>query len=173
MSSSYAISESITFTRTHARHIAARVSADLKRMQRFYGEPIDSHIDQYETELIELMVGAYLHAVTYGFRRNGHWIEPTVRYTARDLYGGTSVDDDPGGIMPGANISGATCGSFLTYSNAWDRLSEDQRDAVRARLPFQRTTGDEPGVDGYLSGDRSYSAGGRALDRQRVRSFGR
>ena len=37
--SSYTITETTTFTVTHARHMAAKVSADLKRMQRFYGYP--------------------------------------------------------------------------------------------------------------------------------------
>jgi hypothetical protein len=36
--SSYTITESATtFTVTHARHMAAKVSTDLKRMQRLYG----------------------------------------------------------------------------------------------------------------------------------------
>ena len=30
----------------------------------------------------------------------------------------------------------------------------------------------EPGVSGYFSNDRTYSSGGRALDRATVRSFG-
>ena len=38
---SYSYTESTTFTVTHARHMAAKVATDLKRMQRFYGKPSD------------------------------------------------------------------------------------------------------------------------------------
>ena len=44
MSYSYTVTESTTFTVTHARHIAAKVATDLKRLQRFYGKPSDSAI---------------------------------------------------------------------------------------------------------------------------------
>ena len=40
MSYSYTLTETTTFTVTHARHMAAKVATDLKRMQRLYGEPI-------------------------------------------------------------------------------------------------------------------------------------
>ena len=38
MSYSYSVTDTATFTRTHAKHIAAKVATDLKRMHRFYGE---------------------------------------------------------------------------------------------------------------------------------------
>jgi hypothetical protein len=173
MSYSYTTTGTVTFTRTHAQHIAARVAADLKRVQRFYGKPDDTMIDKYEAEIIELMVAGCVQAVTYGFRRGDFWVEPTLYYTARDLYGGASSDDDPGGIRPRADVTGAYFASFLTYSDAWDSLTEAEKSSVRGRLPFQRTTGVEPGIDGYLTPDRSYSAGGRALDRKSVRRYGR
>ena len=52
-----------TFTVTHARHMAAKVATDLKRMQRLYGSPSDASIASYEAELIELMKAGYLGAV--------------------------------------------------------------------------------------------------------------
>ena len=55
MASSYTISETATFTLTHAKHMAAKVAADLKRLQRFYGYPSDQDIANYETEVIELL----------------------------------------------------------------------------------------------------------------------
>lgn len=172
MTSSYTLSGTVTFTLTHAKHIAARVATDLKRIQRLYGSPGDEWITAYEAEAIELMKAGYLGTVTYGFQRDGHWIEPTLRYTARDLAGMTASDDDPGRIRPGADVTGATFSSFLTFSNAWDRLTPPEKEAFRAGLPFRRGTGDEPGVNGYLAPDLTYSAGGRALDRSSVRSFG-
>jgi hypothetical protein len=171
MSYSYSYSESSTFTVTHARHMAAKVATDLKRMQRFYGSPSDADIANYEAEVTEFLKAGYLGAVTYGFRRDGNWIEPTLRYTARDLAGGSATDDDPGRIRPNANVTGATFYSYLTYSTAWDQLTQSEKDAFKKQLPFQRGGAPEPGVSGYLSDDRIYSSGGRALNRASVRSF--
>jgi hypothetical protein len=171
MSHSYTLSDSITFTVTHARHMAAKVSADLKRMQRLYGEPNDSDIASYEAEIIEFLKEGYLGTVTYGYRRNGNWIEPTLRYTARDLAGGTANDDDPGRVRPGANIEGASFYSYMTYSSAYNNLSDADRETFRQRLPFRRGGAPEPGITGYLSEDKTYSSGGRALNRASVRSY--
>lgn len=170
MSYSYTLAETTTFTVTHARHMAAKVATDLKRMQRLYSHPTDADIADYEAEVIELLKGGYLGTVTYGFRRDGNWIEPTLRYNARDLAGASANDDDPGRIRPGAAIGRATFYSYLTYSAAWDSLSERERDAVRKRLPFKRGGAPEPGVNGYLNRDRTYSSGGRALERASVRN---
>jgi hypothetical protein len=171
MTSSFAFSDTITFTATHAKHIAAKVSADLKRMQRLYGSPSDADIEAYEAEIIEFLKEGYLGTVTYGYRRDGKWIEPTLRYTARDLAGGTANDDDPGRVRPGANIDGAAFYTYLTYSNAWTNLSESEKDAFRRQLPFRRSGAPEPGINGYLSDDCTYSSGGRALNRASVRSY--
>lgn len=171
MTSSYTISTTSTFTVTHARHMAAKVAADLKRMQRFYGAPSDSTIADYEAEVVELLKAGYLGTVTYGYKRGDKWIEPTLRYTAKDLAGIDGNDDDPGKIRPGANISDASFYNYLTYSAAWWNLTPEQREAFRSSLPFQRGTADEPGIDGYLTPDRTYSAGGKALDRFSVRSY--
>jgi hypothetical protein len=171
MSYSYSLSESTTFTVTHARNMAAKVATDLKRMQRFYGFPSDSEIGGYEAEATAFLKAGYLGTVTYGFRRDGNWIEPTLRYTARELEGGSANDDDPGRVPANANIAGATFYSYLTYSPAWSRLSGTEQAAFRTQLPFQRVGATEPAVAGYLKSDRTYSSGGRALDRVCVRSI--
>jgi len=171
MSYSYTLSETTSFTVTHARHMAAKVATDLKRMQRFYGKPSDADIASYEAEVVELLKGGYLGTVTYGFKRDGNWIEPTLRYTARDLAGASANDDDPGKIRANANVVGASFYSYLTYSDAWGRLTQAERDAFGKQLPFSRSGADEPGIIGYLTDDRTYSSGGRALNRASVRSF--
>jgi Bacterial HORMA domain family 1 len=114
MSTSYTFSETTTFTLTHAKYMASKFASDLKRLQRFYGSPSDSEIAEYETEVIELLKEGYFGILTVGFRRNGQWIEPALRYTARDLAGMTSNDDDPGRVRPGADISGASF--YLSYA---------------------------------------------------------
>ena len=171
MTYSYSVTETITFTRTHAVHIAAKVATDLKRMQRLYGEPSNSWIADFESEVIEFLKEGLLDTVTYGFRRNGYWIEPTLFYTARDLSGNTASDDDPGRIRPRGEISSASFYSYLTYSRAWKTLTSTEQEVFKRRLPFQRTGAPEPGVSGYVSVDRTYSSGGRALDRASLRSY--
>jgi hypothetical protein len=171
MSSSFTITEAKTFTVTHARHMAAKVATDLKRMQRLYGKPSDANIAAYEAEVIELLKAGYFGTVTYGYRRNDRWIEPALKYTARDLSGASANDGDPGRIRPGANVDGASFYSYLTYSAAWDKLSAVEKEKFEDGLPFKRGGAPEPAVDGYLSNDRTYSSGGRALDRSSVRSY--
>ena len=169
MTDSNTYSYPITFTSTDAVHIAAKVATDLKRMRRFYGEPSDEWIRDFETEAIKLLMGGYVGTVTYGFRRNGCWIEPTLSYTARDLSDVTAGDDDPGRIKPGASIDGASFYSYLTHSSAWHLLLPAQREEFVKQLPFQRYAESSPGVDGYWSKDLTYSAGNRALDRASLR----
>src|SRR5687768_14391904 len=101
----FTTTDSVTFTLTHARHISAKVATDLKRMQRFYGQPSDASIASYEAELTELLKEGVLDTVSYGFKRNDSWIAPTLRYTQRDLAGSTAADDDPGLIRPHADVS--------------------------------------------------------------------
>jgi len=167
--SSYTLTASDTFTVTHARHLAAKVATDLKRLQRFYGAPSDAKIVEFEMEVVELLKKGYLGTVTYGYKREGKWITPTLRYTASELSSGTS--DDPGRVRPGADTSGASFYSYLTYSAKWDRLSSAERDAFKRSLPFQRSNAAEPGVNGYFVSDRTYSAGGRELGRSSVLSY--
>lgn len=171
MSYSFTASQTTTFTITHARHMAAKVAADLKRLQRFYGKPSDADITAYETEIVALLKAGYLKEVTYGYRRDGEWIEPSLRYTAADLVGATGTDDDPGRVRPGADTSGASFYSYLMRNAAWHALSQAEKDAFDRTLPFSRNGAPEPGIAGYLSADRTYSAGGRALNRFTVKSY--
>lgn len=166
MSYSYTQSATGTFTLTHAKHMAAKVATDLKRMQRLYGSPSDTTIAELEAEVIALMQGGYLEVVTYGFKRADEFIVPTLRYTARDLAGSTNASDDPGLIIPRANVQGATFYSYLIYSDKWCQLAQTQRDA----WPHPRPGAPQPTVNGYLSPDKVYSAGGKALDRSSLRS---
>lgn len=171
MSTSFAFTESQSFTITHARHLAAKVATDLKRIQRLYGRPSDASVADYEEEVIVLLRHGYLKSVSYGFKRDGRWIEPSLHYTAQQLT--AANDDDPGRVRPGASIAGASFYSYLTYADAWfSELSAADRDNFeKNKLPFIRSGSDAPGIDGYLVHDLTYSSGGRALERATVRSF--
>ena len=66
MTSSFTFAEtaSTVFTITHARHMSAKVAADLKRIQRFYRTgPSDHRIADYETELANLLKAGYPDAL--------------------------------------------------------------------------------------------------------------
>jgi len=169
--SSYTINDSVTFTIAHARHMGSKVATDLKRIQRLYGGISDEWIAKYEAELIEYIKAGYIDTVTYGFQLNDQWIEPTLRYTARELNGYSVSDDDPGKVRPGADVSGAHFTSFLNFSSKYFSASQAEKDAFKGRLPFSRGTGSEPTIKGYLINDKTYSAGGRSLDRSTVRSY--
>jgi len=167
--SSYTVTESQTFTITHARHMATKVAADLKRMQRFYGKPSDFKIEQFESEITQFLKRGLLGTVTYGFKRDGKWIEPTLKYTAKDLAGVSANDDDPGRVRPGANTDGADFYTYMTYNAAWSNLSATEREQFEKELPFSRSGAPEPTVGGFLLQDKTYSSGGRALDRASVK----
>jgi hypothetical protein len=171
MSYSYTQTEVRSFTETDAKHIASKVATDLKRMQRFYGAPSDASINAYEKELIELLKNGYLGAVSYGYKKNGNWIVPTLKYTAKELSNFNASDDDPGRVPTNGNIEGASFHSFLTYSTSWNSLSQHEKANFERTLPFQRGHGSEPGINGYMSSDKSYSAGGKSLDRSILKNY--
>lgn len=171
MSSSFTYNESATFTVTHARHIAAKVATDLKRMQAFYGSPTDAHIAVLEEEITFLLRHGYLDNVCYGFKRDGNWIEPMLRYAAPELGGASIADNDPGRVKPGANVDGAWFYSYLIYSSTWINLPADQKERLRGDFPLQREGASAPGITGYLAPDLNYAAGGRVLQRASLRSY--
>ena len=76
--------------------MSAKVSADLRRMQRFYGKPSSKQIEDFEEEVAQLIKNGYLDTVTFGFQRDDKWIEPTFSYTASQISNG--VDDVPGAL---------------------------------------------------------------------------
>jgi len=167
----YSYTNNYTFTITHARYLASKVATDLKRIQRLYGAPSDDDILAYEEELSILLKNNVMEDVTYGFQRNGKFIEPSLVFTSQDLNGLTGIDDDPGRIKPGKDIEGAHFTSFLTYNNRWSRLPPSEKEKIKDSLPINRTTGDRPGINGYLSNDKSYSSGGRQLNRSTIKSL--
>lgn len=169
MSSTY--TNTTTFTVTHAKYLASKVATDLKRIQRLYGHLTDERITNYEAELIHLLKAGYLEAVTYGFKRNGKWIEPTLRYSANDILSASNIDDDPGKIMPNADITDASFYSYLIKNSKWGNTSQSEKDNFLKTLPFQRGDAEEPGINGYLSQDKNYSSGGKTLERKTVKSY--
>lgn len=169
MSSSYTSTSTNTFTITHARHMSAKVSADLRRMQRFYDMPSSKQIEDFEEEVAQLIKNGYLDTVTFGFQRDDKWIEPTFTYTASQISNG--VDDVPGTLRANADISNASFCSYLTYTNKFFELNQSERDSFKKTLPVQRVSGNEPSASGYYESDKTYSSGEQSLSRKSLRSY--
>jgi len=164
MSHSFTTAETISFTVTHARRLASKVVTDLKRMQRYYGQPSDLAIEQYEEELTLLMKYKYLNKVTFGFKKDGKWIEPTLKYSAAELTS-SAKDDDPGRIYAYADVDGAIFGSCVSYSSLWCALSSEEQERFESTLPIARVRAEYPGANGVFSSDHMYSSGGYSLSR--------
>ena len=170
MSYSYTTTESTTFTVTYAKHIAIKVGTDLKRMQRFYGTPDDKQIVDYERELVALMMGNYLDKIEYGFMTVSRAWRLALKYQAR--YGGVLIaDDDPGKIPLGIDVSGCHFHSFFIGTQRWETLSGYDRERVyeKAGVSLRRVAGTEP--FGRWSADRTYSSGGRGVERSSLRRY--
>ena len=63
-----------TFTRSDAKYVVSKMAADLYRMQRLYGRPTDTEIENTILEVLELLYLGYLRDVHIGFKRNGNWV---------------------------------------------------------------------------------------------------
>ncbi len=170
MSFSYSYTLTRTFTKTSARYIASKVVSDLRLMQLYYGQPSDARINDYFSELTELLAYGYVAQIEYGFQCNGNRVV-SLEYTVRS--DGTLEDNRAGRVYARADISGADRFSFLTYSAKWFwELTPDQRSSFASRLPIQRTTGNGPGdACGYWIIDRLYSSDGVGTQRRTFRPY--
>ncbi len=169
MSNSFTSTTTNTFTISHARHMSAKVSADLRRMQRFYGKPTSKQIEEFEEEIAQLLKHGYLATATFGFKLDSKWIEPTFSYTASQISNG--VDDMPGTLRPNADVSNAYFGSYVTYTDKFDLLTSSERTEFKNTLPIQRVGADEPSESGYYESDKTYSSGEKSLSRKSLRSY--
>lgn len=160
-----------TFTRTHARHLAAKVVADLYQCLVLYERPSQSRIAEYQEELVTLLADGYVSTYEFGFQRDGKRVL-TWHYTVTaegDLEGG---DSRSGNLTRGVDVSGTTYFNFLNHSDAWLQLSSSDRDAIEAGLPFQRSAGSEPADgSGSWTTEWAYSAGGVLLQRKVFRPW--
>lgn len=165
MTQTYTTTE--TWSRTHARYVAGKVAADLRQMQQEYGQPSDTSIDNFLTELTILLTDGYVKEVSYGYRRDGAWVA-ALKYTA-DMYGNLNTDDRSGRIPRGASIDGSAFYSFLEFSDKWHNLSASQREAIERTLPFVRSSGIAPVIrTGGWASDKSYASAGCGLHRATV-----
>jgi len=159
---------SATATYTQARRLAARIAAELKQLQALYGLPTDQSIDDFAIEVERYIAAGYFDHIRYGFKRDARVILE-LKYTAEQASG---IDDKPGRIPVGVDISGAIWFSYLVQNQAWGNRSQAERDAFERDLPFARVGADSPQyASGVLDrGSKHYSEDTLGLRRE-VRSL--
>lgn len=161
---SYTLTETRTFTITHARYVASKIAADLQLVHSYHGRPSEQDITEYAEEAALLLAARYLKSVEYGFRRDGLTVF-ALKYTARSD-GSLVADDAPGRAYADIKDSD-TFYSYLEYSDSYWKLGEAERARVKASLPVNRTGADAPQASpyGYWEQNRTYSANGEGVVR--------
>ena len=131
------------YTITDARHVGAKIGADLRILHNMYGSPPLAQIDDFVEEVALLLREGYLGTVSYGFRdpSTNAW---KLRLLYRATVGGGLTDGRPGSLPQAATIAGTTWYSYLTYSTKFNNLSPTDRAKFKASLPITRTNGEEP-----------------------------
>ena len=156
---SYTTTATATFNRSHARYVATKVAADLRRMQHLYGWPTDKVIEDLIEEITEMLALDYLETIEIGFERYGKRVLSLKYQSRRD--GTLSDDDNAGGLPRGVDVSGCDRINYMTYTERFNSLSAAQQLAVKQTLPYVRTGAPEPQDGaGYWTQDRTYSAAG-------------
>lgn len=163
MTGSYTRSSS--FTITDARYVGAKIGADLRLLNNYYGTPALDSIDNYVEEVALLLRDGYLDTVDYGFRESSTNVwRLRLRYKATT--GGQLTDSRPGSLPRAAELTGYTFYSYLTYSTAYGALTAGEKDAVKANLPISRTTGNAPtALSGTTTTGSSYARSGAGVSR--------
>ena len=157
------LTQTRTFTISHARYVASKIAADLDLLRAYHGKPPEQHVTDLAEEAALLLAARYLKSVEYGFRRNGLTVL-ALKYVARSD-GTLTSDDRPGRVHAEANLVGATWYSFLEYNETFLKLPQGDRDRFEATLPIQRPGAPAPqaGIDGYWEQTRTYSSNGEGV----------
>jgi hypothetical protein len=152
-----------TYTATDAKYLGSKIAADLRQLQVLYGEPLNSHINAYVDEFVILVKDGYIKSVDYGYRKNGIWVVG-VSYEVSAF---NSVDDSPGRIPVGKDITNANWGSYMRKSQKFYDLSLAQQQAFLNSLPFQRNVdNNDPQNGANWVYDKAYGSGDVELKRK-------
>jgi hypothetical protein len=162
------VSES--FTLTNAKYLASKVTTDMWRCQQLYGQPSSSDINDYGTELALRLRDGFVSKYEFGFRVGEERLL-SWRYTVvnGDL---TATDDRPGRLPSEIDIKQAVFFNQLSPSEAWWKLSEQERERFREFYPIKRGNSDGPRDGrGYWQRDLQYSSNGVAMTRETFRPY--
>ena len=167
---SFSFTTTSTFTRTHAKHLAAKVVADLYQCHLLYDRPSAKNIAEYEAELIEMLAFEYVERYEFGFEEKNLRVL-TFRYKVGPD-GGLQGDAKAGGLYARAKVTGALYYNHMTPSAKWWKLTEAERTWFEGSLSFRRVEGSLPGDgEGYWQADHGYSAGGVRVTRETFRPW--
>jgi hypothetical protein len=136
-------------------------------MQSLYGRPLDNEIADYQQEIILLLKEGLLTSVDYGFQKNGTWIL-ALSYEANNI-SGILIDNNPGRVPIGINITGASWYSYLRKNSQYYSLSQAERDAIDGRITIKRSSATDPqtGLSGQY--DKIYGASSQQLNRKVIK----
>ena len=134
-------------------------------MQRLYGKPSDGEINDYVSELVELLLAGCLESVEYGFKNSGKWAV-ALSYTVY-ANGLLSADNSSGRVPIGADITRATWGSFLRKNAKFSSMSSVEKQRLLDSIPVKRSDADAPEAgNGVWVTDKAYSSSGVAMQRR-------
>ena len=136
---------------------------------RYYGKPTEREIEDYITEITELLTASCLESFEAGFKLDGRRVVSLLYRVRSD---GTVDDTGAGGVYARADIADASWFTFLVTNSTYAKLSPAERQDLDDRIPVDRTPGSAP-TDGagYWVSDRSYSAAGTGAARQSFRPY--
>lgn len=159
------LTRSASFTITEARHIGAKVGADLRLLHNLYGRPALERIADFAEEVALLLKDGYLGTVDYGFRDTGadSW---RLRLRYRATTGGQLVDSRLGSFPRSAEVDGYPFYSYMSYSPKFHLLADSEQHEVKEKLPFYRVGADEPTANfGTTTTGHGYARNGTGVVR--------
>jgi hypothetical protein len=159
------LTRSASFTITEARHIGAKVGADLRLLHNLYGRPALESIADFAEEVALLLKDGYLGTVDYGFRDTdaNSW---KLRLRYRATTGGQLVDSRPGSFPRSAAVDGYPFYSYMSYSPKFHLLADSEQHEVKEKLPFYRVGADEPTANfGTTTTGHGYARNGTGVVR--------
>jgi hypothetical protein len=154
-----------SFTITDARHVGAKIGADLRLLNGYYGRPTLAKIDDYVEEVALVLRDGYLDNVSYGFRdpSTNEW-KLRLRYRATE--GGQLLSSPVGKLPATATVAELAFHTFLIHSSTYLALSPEQQAKVEATLPVARDGGEEPTArSGSTTTGHGYSRNGIGVNR--------
>lgn len=154
-----------TFTITDAKYLASKIATDLYQMQRMYNRPTNAEIDDYVEEVVTLLKDGYLSSVDYGFSKDNKW----VLALSYEVSASNGIDNSPGRIPVGIDISGAHWWSYLRRSSKYSNLSDSDKQKVNDSISIKRSSFADPLSGLSLNKDKSYSSGNVEVSRKTIK----
>ena len=163
MTDSHTNSES--FTVTHARKLAAKVTADMYNCLQHYKYPPAAEIDRFTEELVVMLSRHYISVYEFGFQTAENKRVVSWRYTVSvtgDLEGGKS-----GGLFATADTSNAAWFNQMTWNSNWTALTNTEQEKINGLHEVRRITKSGPNDgNGHWVTSRTYGAGGVSIVRE-------